>query len=137
MAEIIYKDPYVTINGVNLSSFVKQATIRYGAEILDKTAGATNAKKKIAGLTDWSLELEMNQDYDAGAVDATLFPLVGPGIDFPVVVKPNGAVTAVSNPQFSGTGILGNYNPLAGTVGQPVTTPVTIEGSGDLARATV
>jgi len=135
MAELVYKDPYLLVNSVDLSDYVRQVTINYGAEILDKTAGTTNSKEKIAGLKDWSLSIELNQDFATSAVDDTLFDLVG-AAEFAVVIKPNGSVTGSSNPSFSGNGVLASYPPLGASVGQLITTSITIEGSGDLSRAT-
>ena len=97
MGELVIKDPYVSINGVVLSAYVKSANINYSAEILEKNAGATTAKKKIAGLVDWSVSLELVQDHAAGAVDATIFPLVG-AAEFAVIIKFNGATTSATNP---------------------------------------
>lgn len=133
MGLIVIKDPYVSINGVDLSEFVRAVNINYGAEALDKTAGAAQAKGKIAGLTDWSMGLELNQDHDAGNVDATLFPLVGAAA-FPVIVKMNGSATGATNPKYTGNAILTAY-PIGGSVGQLEQTSPTLEGDGVLARA--
>ena len=141
MAELVFKDPYVSIGGTVLSDHVRSVTIRYGAEIKDRTAGGNvgaggvKAREKIAGLVDWSMDIEFNQDYAAGEVDATLFPLVG-AAEFAVVVKPDGSVTSATNPSYTGNGVIESYEPIAGTVGEPVTAPVTVSGSGILQRAT-
>ena len=134
MAELVYKDPYLMIGTDDLSEYVRQVTISYAAEIKDTTAGPTTARTKIAGLTDWSVSIELNQDYDAGAVDDVLFDLVG-AEEFDVKINPKGGVTGADNPQFSGKGLLADYQPLAGSIGEVITAPITIEGSGVLARA--
>lgn len=135
MAEKVFNNPYFVVNGIDLSDYVKSVTLTYGAESLDKTAGATNSRKRGAGLIDWSMSLELNQDYGSGKVDATLFPLVGPGIEFTVVLRPDAASRGPDNPEYSGTGILTNYNPLNAQVGQYITTPITIESASDLSRS--
>jgi len=133
MAEIVFKDPHLHINNVDLSDHVRQVTIKYAAEILDKTAGGVNSKGKIAGLKDWSMDIEFNQDFAAASVDATIFPLVGAAA-FPVLLNPAGDTTGAANPAYTGNAIVGNYT-LGGAVGQLATAPVTLEGDGDLLRA--
>lgn len=135
MAELVFKNPYVTLSGVDLSSYIRAVTINYGAEIHDKTGGATNSKEKIAGLKDWSVTLELNQDFDAATVDKTLYDLVGAAAAT-LVINPNGSTTGATNPQYSGSVLASSYTPLGQSVGQYVTTSITLEGTGDLGRAT-
>lgn len=135
MAELVFKNPYITLGGVDLSSFIRSVTINYGAEILDKTGGVTNSKEKIAGLKDWSVALELNQDFDTASVDKTLYDLVGAAAAA-IIINPNGSSTSVTNPRYSGNVLAGSYTPLGQSVGQYVTAPVTLEGTGDLGRAT-
>lgn len=135
MAEIVFDDPYVMINSVDLSDHVRSVTINYKAEIQDKTAGGASSRARIAGLKDWSIDVEFNQDYAAGEVDATLFPLVGAAA-FPIVIKPDGSATAVTNPKFTGNALLESYSPIAGSIGDLATTTITMQGDGGLSRAT-
>lgn len=135
MPVLVFKDASVVINSVDLSDHVREVAINYSAEIIDKTAMGDNSKSKIAGLKDWSVTITFNQDFDAGSVDATLFPLVGAAA-FPVVIKPSSAATSATNPAYTGNGLLESYPPLGGQVGALLTTQVTIQGDGDLTRAT-
>jgi len=135
MAEIIFDDPYVMINTVDLSDHVRSVTINYKAEIQDKTAGGATSRERIAGLKDWSVDIEFNQDYASGEVDATLFDLVG-AASFPIIIKPDGETTGVTNPKFTGNAVLETYSPIAGSVGDLATTTITMQGDGDMGRAT-
>lgn len=136
MAVMILKNPYVSINSVNLSSYVQEAQISYKAEIKDVTAGnASGAKAKLAGFVDWTVTLKLNQDYTAATVDATLFPLVGAAA-FPVEIRPTQAVAGPDNPKYTGNALLSDYDPLSGKVGDPVATGPKLEGTGTLTRAT-
>lgn len=135
MAEIIFDDPYVMINTVDLSDHVRSVTINYKAEIQDKTAGGSTSRERIAGLKDWSVDIEFNQDYAAGEVDATLFSLIG-AASFPIIIKPDGDTTGVTNPRFTGNAVLETYSPIAGSVGDLATTTITMQGDGDMSRAT-
>lgn len=135
MAEIVIKDPNVTINTVDLTSYVRSLTINYSAEILDKTASGDSSRSRIAGLLDWNVTIEFNQNYAAATVDATLFPLVGAAA-FAIILKPDGAATAVTNPKFTGNALLESYPPISGSVGELAVTSITLQGDGTLARAT-
>jgi len=89
----------------------------------------------LADVSNWGVAVSLKKKYDAGAVDDVLFDLVG-AEEFDVKINPKGAVTGADNPQFSGKGLLADYQPLAGSIGEVITAPITIEGSGVLARAT-
>ncbi len=135
MAEIVLKDASVVINSVDLSNRVSSVTINYSAEILDKTAMGANSRSRIAGLKDFSIDVEFNQDYAANKIDATLFPLVGAAA-FAVVIKPTSGAVSATNPSYSGNVLLESYSPVAGAVGELSKVSVTLPGDGDLARAT-
>lgn len=135
MGVMVLKNAYVLINAVNLSAYVRKVTIDYGAEIIEKTAMSANSKQRIAGLKDWSADIEFNQDYAAGAVDATLFPLVGAAA-FTVEVRADAGARSTTNPAYTGNGVLEKYPPLDGSVGQLLTTKATIQGDGDMSRLT-
>lgn len=134
MAKLALTNAYLSINGVDLSASVRSMSLTASREILDTTTMGDSARERTGGLTDWSLSVEFFNDYAASAVDATLSPLVGS--TFTVIVKPNGSATSVTNPSFTGTGILESYLAVGGSVGEMVMAPITIQGSGTLARAT-
>ena len=138
MAEFVMKDCVVKIGAstaayVNLSDHVRSVNISYRAELHDKTAMGDNARAKIAGLKDWNMTIGFNQDFAAAKVDATLYPLVG-STALAIFVKPTTAAVSATNPAFLGTAMLGNYSPIAGSVGDLSVTDVTFESDGDMTR---
>lgn len=135
MSLIVLKDASVTINSVDLSNHVREVQIKYSAEIIDKTTMGATGKGKVSGLVDASIDIEFAQDYAAGSVDATLFPLVG-GAAVPIVIKPKSGAVAVDNPSYSGSAIVSDYPPLAGKVGELATVKAHLEVDGVLTRAT-
>jgi hypothetical protein len=135
MATLIYKNAYVMINSVDLSGYVKSVTLNYEAEQQDDTVMGDDTRSNKPGLLNWSVDIEFVQDYVALKVDATLFPLVGADA-FAIVLKPNGSVTAVTNPKFTGNAVLENYQPMGGTVGDLLMAPITLRPAGTLSRAT-
>ncbi|WFE41955.1 radical SAM protein [Micromonospora sp. WMMD998] len=134
MPSFAFTDAKVTVNAVDLSSYVRQATLNVQADQLDDTAMGDSFRSRIGGLKDWSVSLEFNSDFAAGAVDATLFPLLGSVVT--VTVKATSATTSATNPQYSGPVLVSAYNPIGNSVGDLATNSVTWQGAGALARAT-
>ncbi|MCI0689693.1 MAG: hypothetical protein L0Y54_21025, partial [Sporichthyaceae bacterium] len=92
-------------------------------------------RSRIGGLKTWSISLEFNADFAAGAVDATLFPLLGTTTT--VKVRPTTAAISATNPEYSGSVLVTQVNPLGNSVGDLATVSVSWPGAGALARATV
>lgn len=134
MAVFCFKDASVVINTVDLSDHVKSVTMNVPADILDNTAMGATFKSRIAGLKDWSIDVDFHQDFAAAKVDATLFPLIGAAA-FTVTVKPTSAAVSATNPSYSGSMVLESYPPLAGSVGDLASASITLQGAGVCTRA--
>ena len=134
MAIFVYTDAVVTINAVDLSDHVKSATVNYEAEMLDDTVMCDTTRSNIAGLLNWSMEVEFLQDFAASEVDATLFPLIGAAA-FAVAIRGTSAAVSATNPEFQGNAVLETYPPLSGTVGDLETASCTLRSAGTLTRA--
>jgi hypothetical protein len=135
MGVFVLDDARVEVNGVNLSEWVKTVKLNYGAAIQETTAMTKKSFTGIAGLKDWDIDLELNQDFAAGAVDATLWPLIG-AAQFPVKVRPTSGAISATNPEFQGNALLETYPPLSGGRGEVAGVSIKIRGTGDLLRAT-
>lgn len=134
MASLVLTNASVIINSVDLSAFVQSVTINAGAELVDATTMGDTTRKSRGGLRTWSIDVEFTQSFGVGAVDATLFGLVG--ATFPVSVQPVAGAATATNPRYSGTGILESYTPIGNAVGDLAVAPVTIQSAGPLTRAT-
>ena len=134
MAVFVLTDFALTCNAVNLSSYVRKATLKTSADDQDSTAMSATYHARIGGLKDWSVEVEFNQDFAASQVDATLFPLLGSV--FTVTGKPTSAAVGTGNPQYSGPALLKEYTPIDGSVGDLATATASLVGAGTLSRAT-
>ncbi len=135
MGVFVLKDARVEVNSVDLSAWVKSVKLSYGAAVKETTAMTSNSFTGLAGLKDWSVDLELNQDFAAGAVDATLWPLIG-AAPFPVKIRPTSGAVSVTNPEFRGDALLESYPPMGGAKGDVAGASVKIKGTGDLTRAT-
>lgn len=134
MAEFAFVDAFVSVGGTDLSDHVRQVTLTVSADELDKTAMGGTYRSRIGGLKDWSVSLEFNSDFAASEIDATLWPLFGTAAT--VVIRPTSAAVGATNPQYSGSVLVSQVNPLGNSVGDLATVSVQWPGAGALARAT-
>lgn len=139
MGKLVLKKPVVTVNGVDLSNRCSQATIHTEFDDVDATAFGDVYKEHMQGMGDATITLTMQQDFAAGNVDATLWPLSQSGATFPVTVKPTDAAVGATNPRYDMTGVLLTYDPIDGSVGDLLTTDVEIPNAAQtgLTRNTV
>lgn len=138
MAKFVFKDAFLSVNAVVLSDHVESLTLNYSADTPEKTSMGDDSKTRLPGLKDWSIDVTFRQDFiapGAGAVDATLFSLIGAAA-FAIEVRPTADAVGVTNPKFTGNALLSNYSPLGGTIGDVAAAPITLVGDGDLTRAT-
>lgn len=117
MAKFILKEVDVTINGVNFSDHTSSVEVNLKKADVDTTNFSGGGKEHAQGLKDDEISLNLQQNFDAGEVDATLYPLFDSGDEFTVVIKPRNAAVSATNPAFTATCILLEYSPLSGKPG--------------------
>lgn len=134
MASLALTDAFVSIGGVDLSDWVLSVTLPRGVESLDETTMGATTRIGKGGLKTWNVEVEFKQDFAAGGPDATLDPLVGTTAT--IIVRPTSAAVSATNPNYTGTGLITNYQPFGNSVGDLATCSVSIESAGTMTRAT-
>jgi hypothetical protein len=134
MATLVYTNAFIQINAVDLSSHASEVSLNYASEMQDETAMGDSTRTRKGGLKDWSVDVTWHQDFAAGAVDATLFSLVGTTVC--MELRPQNICSTAINPIYSGIGVIESYNPMSGSVGALLDAPTTIQSAGDLSRAT-
>jgi len=128
-----FLNAYFELNGTDMSSHVESLTINRSSEMLDITAMGDTARSRTGGLVDWNLEINFHQDYAAGAVDATVYSLIGTTVCFEI--RPQNICSTAVNPRFTSIGVIETYNPVGGAVGTVLDTAFTIQCNGsDLDR---
>lgn len=116
MAQIVLSDEFCSVNGVDLSAFMKGGTLDVSRAMLDDSVMGDTFQSNAAGIQQWSLSLDFVQDYASGGPHATIFPLDGAAA-FTVIVQPTNAAESSTNPKFTGSAVLQSYNPLSGQHG--------------------
>jgi len=134
LAKFVATDYDITIGAVDLSTSIAAATLDLSAEEQDTTAFGATYRTRIAGLKDGTLSLDFHQDFGAASVDATLFPLLGSAVAF--TIKPTSGTVSATNPTYSGTALVTQYQPFASSVGDLATLSVSWALSGAVTRAT-
>jgi hypothetical protein len=120
MAVSVLTDAMVIVNGVTLSDHANSVTVTDTRDSVDITAfGAVN-KAVTKGLGDASISIDFFQDFAAGKTDATLRPLISTG-GIVVEIRPTSGARSATNPAAVMTGMLMNYNFIAGGIGEAST----------------
>ena len=138
MARIVLTNVQVTVGAVDLSDHVASVTLSTTYDVLETTAFAggnvpTAAKTRIAGLADNSVTLEFHQDFAAGEVEQTIYPLLG--TTAAVAIKPNtSALAGADNPEYQFQALISEWTPLNGAVGELATASVTWPISGAITK---
>jgi hypothetical protein len=138
MARIVLTDASVTINGVNLSQYITSISLSTSDDVVDTSAfGGGGARTRVAGLADNSVTLEFNQDFASSALEVSINAVGSSlvGTSTTVVVKPTSAAVGVSNPTYTFTAIVTEWQPLSGAVGELATVSTTWPISGVITKA--
>lgn len=134
MTVFAFTDAHITINAVDASTWAKSVTLEIDADELDSTTfGGDGWKSSIGGLKSASIKIDLDQDFDASKVDATLWPLIG--TVFPVTIRAKADPVAANNPEYAGNALLTKYSPMDGSVGDLAETSIEMSGSGAWSRS--
>jgi hypothetical protein len=118
MASFVLQDCFISINGVTLSDHADSVTVNDTRPSVPTTAfGAANVSV-LKGIGDASISIEMFQDFAAGKTHATLQPLIGSSTPVTIEVRATSAGRSPTNPAAVMSGLLMNYNMLAGGIGE-------------------
>jgi hypothetical protein len=124
---------YLTINSVNLSDHMKQATLTVDSAQLDPTAMGDGWVRAAGGLKSGQLQVEWLDDFVAASVDATLWPLLGTVTTFEL--RPDGGSVGASNPKYTGSLFVAQIV-VGGSLGELAMKSLTFPTSGAITRAT-
>jgi hypothetical protein len=137
MAKLVLRDCYVVVNGTVFSDHVSSCEVNMSKDEVETTNFSGSGRERVHGLQDNSFTVTFQQDFDANSVDSVLFPLWNNENEFVVEIRPRSSSVSASNPKYTGTCILLEYQPLAGDVGDLSETEVTFNVQrGTFTRAT-
>ena len=123
MAIYVLKDTTVTVNSIDLTTYVTNVELVQAVDSVESTSMSStsvNGHQFVGGIQNNMVTISFNQDFATSKVHATLTALVG--VQTTVVVKPTSAAVGATNPNFTITNCLMNeYRPVTGAVGDLAT----------------
>jgi len=131
MAKVILRDASIVIDSVDLSDHASSVEISSAKDLVEVTAFGNAYKTNLVGLGDATMSVTFFQDYAAASVDATLWPLHDAESTFDVVIKPESGPVSATNPSYTMTAVLPEFNPIAGGVGEASTVDVEFQNAGE------
>jgi hypothetical protein len=137
MSVTVLTDERVVINSVVLSDHCKQGGLEMQSDAKDTTAfGTSGWKTFLAGLREGTFGLSFMNDYAAGSVSATLWPLFSSGTGVSTFsLRPTTAAISATNPEYQGS-IVVTQHKAGGQVGELEMMDVTFPTTGAIVRAT-
>jgi hypothetical protein len=111
-------DAYVAVNGVVLSDHSNSVTVEDTRDPVDITAFGATSKATTKGLGDAKISVQFFQDFAASKVHATLQPLISSTTPVTIEVRATSSARSATNPAAVMSGLLMNYNMLAGGIGE-------------------
>lgn len=136
MAHFVLTDVSAVVNSVDLSDHIKSITLTVRAGMEDDSNMGDTWTGRIAGLKDWDCNINFDQDFAAGEVDATIWSIYNTGTPITFVGKPTSAGVGPTNPTFTGSVLVEEYSPIDGEHGSKARSPVKFAAASSLARAT-
>lgn len=123
--KFVLRNCQIVVNGVNFSDHTSSVEVSMKKKSIDTTNFSGGGTEAQAGLKEDQFVITLQQDFNAAEVNATLYPLYNNENEFTVAVRPVTAAISTTNPEFSATCILLEYQPISGKVGELSDTKVT------------
>ena len=121
MPRIVLTDVSVTVNSVDLSSFLTSVTLSTSVDVVETTGmGSAAAKTRLPGLKDNSVTLEFNQDFAASGPEITVNAIGSSllGTVVPIVIKPTSGAVSATNPSYTFNAVVSEWQNLQAAVGE-------------------
>lgn len=126
MAKLVLRDCYIVVNGVNFSDHASSVEVNLSKNEVETTNFSGSGRERVAGLKDDGFVINFQQDFGASQVDATLYPLYNLETEFTVEVRPTSSAASATNPKYTATCVLLEYQALSGKVGDLSETQVKL-----------
>ncbi|MGW5852085.1 hypothetical protein ACWFQ8_29765 [Streptomyces sp. NPDC055254] len=134
MPKMVLTAQYLALNGSDLSTYTRKAELAMEVEDKDVTTyGSLGWKEVKGGLKSGELGIEFLQDVAGGAIDSIMWPLFGTVVTFEI--RADQAVVGASNPKYTGSCLIKQWNPIEGSVGDEASVSVSYPTSGAVTRA--
>jgi len=134
VARLVLNNAYVVLGASSdISDHCASITLSSSYDVVETTSFGDTAKKRVAGLVDNSITLELHQDYAASSIESIVYPLLGTAVAFEV--RPVNTTVGATNPKYTGSALVTEWTPLNGSVGELATASVTWPISGAITKS--
>ena len=134
MPKFAATDFSVTVAGTDLSSSLTSVELNLEADDKETTTFGSGFRTRVGGLKQGSVRLNFLQDFAAGSVEATLYPLLGTIAT--VVIKPTSGTVSATNPTYTVPVLCTQVAPISASVGDIAVQQVSWVTSGSVVKAT-
>lgn len=137
MARLVLTDAFVTYATVDISQFITSITLSSSLDVVETTGMSSTARTRVAGLRDNQVTLEFNQDFAASSLESIVNGATSTiGTAVTMVVKPVSGATTATNPSYTFSALVAEWQSLSGSIGELATVSVTWPISGVITKAT-
>lgn len=134
MAKFVATNYNIKVAGTDFSTSLASVELNLESDDVETTAFGSDFRTRVGGLKTGTISLNFHQDFAAASVDAVLFPLLNTIAT--VIVIPNGSSVTATNPSYTVTCLVNQYQPFASSVGDLATLSVSWPLSGSVVRGT-
>ncbi len=128
-------NPYVLLDGVDVTAYVKQLTLKGIQLMADDTSGSgVTAKEYSPTIKDADLSMIFQFVLGAGATEETLWSIYNGGTAVDFIVGAAGSSGGTATPNWSGSCIIREAPFVDGDVGELVSLPVGFQPTGAISR---
>lgn len=139
MARLVLTDAYVVLASTDISQYVTSVTLSSTLDVVETTSMGSTSRTRVAGLRDNQVTLEFNQDFASGALETLIYPSDATtkiGTAVAMEVRPTSAAASATNPKYSFSALITEWQSVSGSVGELATVSVSWPISGAITKAT-
>ena len=139
MATLVFTNPYLVLDGVNLTGYVRKVTLKGVKAVHEDTANTAgtgvSARTYVGGLKEYGFEPVFNFALGAGLTEATLWAIWNAGTAVGFTCANAGSTAGTANPHYSGSALITDFAGVDGAIGEKGEAQPVFKVTGDIARA--
>lgn len=130
--KFVLQNAHLSLDLRDLSSQVQSLALNVSVDLPDATAMGDGSRMRLAGLKDWSVQVNFFQDFNPEQVDEIIFPAISGRTPLFLVIRADAGEVSKTNPEYFGYVGVQSYPILSQEVGQVATTLIEFFPKSDL-----
>jgi len=135
VAKLVLTGAQVLVNAVDISNHVQSVDIEVTRDEVDVTSMGDVNKEIVLGLGDVTMTVNVFNDYAVGNIDSQMFALNATNTPFTVEIRPTTGARSTSNPGYTMSALMPNYHPIAGSIGDAVSSELVFRNAAQAGLA--